>query len=127
MNQDFDEKQLIDRGIAFKWGFITALISIIGMFALTDIFELQITNYAQYLITFWIPCGITFIILILKDAYEAVNTRNGRIAILFFTFAAVILLMTSIAQNTIHEETLGLYADNEGMYIGKSSFGLGYC
>lgn len=75
----YDEKQHIDRGKSFQYGFFAAVISILIMYFCTSELKMKIDPFAEFLILIFIPITVCFFSLITKNAYEGVNSRTGRI------------------------------------------------
>lgn len=94
-NNNYDEKQIIDRGKAFQYGFIAAMLTTCGVYFYTDALEFKMDSYAAFLIRLWIPITITFIALIVKDAYDGVNSTPGRIVFTIFGMAGLFLVGVS--------------------------------
>lgn len=90
---NFDEKQLIDRGIAFKYGFLAAMFAILLVYFLEDIIKISISRYAALIITIWIPITVCTIALVLKDAYDGVNSASGRILATMFGVLGIFMLV----------------------------------
>lgn len=92
----FDEKQIADRGKSFQYGFIASLATILGMYFLTAIVGLQIDIDSLFLITLWIPMTTCFISLILKNAYEGIGSTGGKVVATFLGIAGLILSASSL-------------------------------
>lgn len=117
-NNSYDEKQLIDRGKAFQYGFIAAIFTIGVMYFITEGIELEISSYASFLITLWLPLTVCFITLIIKNAYDGVNTTSGRSVLTLFGIAGLFLVSISVLHIATGAETL--------LYEGKVSDTFGH-
>lgn len=116
---NFDEKQLIDRGIAFKYGFLAALFAILLVYFLEDITKISISRYAALIITIWIPITVCTIALVLKDAYDGVNSASGRILATMFGVSGTFMLVLftqeiSVGRNMLIKDGM---ITNMGGYI----------
>ena len=105
MKNKFDEKQLYDRGKAYQYGLIAAILSISLCFLLADDEKIQISVFSTYLICIWIPIFVCFMTLILKDAYEAFGTKNGAITITILGGCGLFIFFRSFAHLVNMEET----------------------
>ena len=90
---NFDEKQLADRGTAFRYGFIAALAMMVSAYFAADILEIQIERSLLFYICFWIPEIICAVTLIVKDAYDGINSHRGRTLMAFFGILGLILIV----------------------------------
>lgn len=90
---NFDEKQLADRGTAFRYGFIAALVMMTLAFFATDILEMQIERSLLFYVCFWIPEIICAVTLIVKDAYDGINSHRGRVLMGTFGVLGLILII----------------------------------
>lgn len=93
---EFDEKQLIDRGKAFQYGFLTAIAAIILNYFLNDMIEIKISPSTSFMFTLWVPLTICSIALIIKDAYDGVNSTMGMVGVSVFGFGGCFILVCSI-------------------------------
>jgi hypothetical protein len=113
----FDEKQLIDRGKAFQSGFITAMITLLLVFLVTDTLGVSLSRYTTFLICLWLPLGECMVALILKDAYVSVNGAPGRVVMAVFAAAGLLLLALTAAHLMGGQEALledGAVTDTAG-------------
>lgn len=96
MDHNFDEKQIYDRGKAFQLGFIAALVTTACLFFITDVFEIKTDSYAAFMIAIWIPITACSIALIVKDAYDSVNSAKGRLLLGIYGIAgSAIIILTA--------------------------------
>ena len=113
----FDEKQLVDRGKAFQFGFITAILTLCVVYLATDALGVVLSPYTTFLICLWIPLGECMIALILKDAYDGVNGRPGRTVMAVFVAVGLLLLVLTAAHLAGGQESLlegGVVTDAAG-------------
>ncbi len=95
-SKKFDEKQLRDRGRAFEYGFLSAIITAAAVYLATDVFEVKIERFTAFLIEIWTPATICFVLLILKDAYEALNTGRGRLPMAVLGVCGAVLAAAAV-------------------------------
>lgn len=116
-NNNYDEKQIIDRGKAFQYGFIAAMLTICGVYFYTDALEFKMDSYAAFLIRLWIPITITFIVLIVKDAYDGANSTPGRIILTVLGMAGLFLVGVTVIRIVSGKEVFldsGTLTDSAG-------------
>lgn len=102
----FDEKQLIDRGKSFKYGFITAIMTLLVEYFCTSALNIKIDPFAEFLVLIWIPITVCFISFIVKNAYEGVNSRTGRIVCIIMGCCGLYLVIATIVEVIIRVEHL---------------------
>lgn len=116
-NNNYDEKQIIDRGKAFQYGFISALLTICAVYFITDVIGFKMSSYAIFLVILWIPIMITFIALIIKDAYDGVNCTSGRVILTILGIAGLCIIVMSALRIISRKETFiysGMLTDSAG-------------
>lgn len=122
MSQNYDEKQLADRGKAFQYGFIAAILTIMAVYFMTDILEVQISHTLAFLICMWVPLSVCTLALILKDAYEGVHSAFGQKISFIFGGAGLLVLIVSIVRMITGKEFIahnGVVTDSIGhLFVG---------
>lgn len=116
-SNNYDEKQLIDRGKAFQTGFLAAILTICALYFITDAIGFKMSSYAAFLISLWIPLMTVFIALIIEDAYDGVNSAPGRVVLTLLGMAGLFLVGASALQIVFGKETLldnGVLTDSAG-------------
>lgn len=94
-NQNFDERQQIERGKAFQWSFCAAIILLALFYMLEDLFELcQFSTYFIFITTFWISFSVFNTKVILNDAFLGIKETSGRG--LFIVYGVVGLFMLAV-------------------------------
>lgn len=120
MNQNYDEKQLADRGKAFQYGFIAAILTIMAVYFMIDI--IQISSTFALLICMWVPLSVCTIALILKDAYDGVHSAVGQKISFIFGVAGLFFLIATIVRIITGEESVvcnGVVTDSIGhLFVG---------
>lgn len=106
IDSNFDEKQLLDRGKAFQIGFITAIIMSVLFYFLQDGIGIEIAAFTSFAFSLWIPVTVCSIALIIKDAYDGVNSTTGRFGITVFGAGGSYILISSIIFLATGRETL---------------------
>ncbi len=113
----YDEKQMYDRGKAFQAGFFSAILTIFVVFLMTDMLGISIDSYAVFLITLWIPMTSCFIMLIVKDAYDGVNSSAGKFVLSIYGMSGFITLSLTLINISIGKENFfssGYITDSVG-------------
>lgn len=122
MNQNYDEKQLADRGKAFQYGFIAAILTIMAVYFITDIIEIQMNHTLAFLICMWVPLSVCTIALILKDAYDGVHSTVGQKMSFIFGAVGFLVLITTIVRMITGKESIvnnGVVTDSIGhLFVG---------
>lgn len=116
-SNNYDEKQILDRGKSFQYGFIAAMLTICAVYFIISVIGIKMSSYTTFLITFWIPMTITFIALIMKDAYEGVNSASGRVVLTILGIAGLFLVGMSAMQIISGKKVLldsGVLTDSAG-------------
>lgn len=117
---NFDERQLYERGKGFQYGFIAALIMILlNSFAEDSNFILN--PYSRFILSIWIPMTVCFVYFIVKDAYEGIKEQNGKIVMgIFLATGLFVLVITTVRMIAGSAE---LFIDSTlGDWIGQVSY-----
>ena len=89
----FDERQLRERGRAFRLGFAVCMIMLIAMYCLTDFFELALPTRFSFYVCFWLPLTVTSVYMIVKRAYDGITDYRG---MALFTFLGIISVVMAV-------------------------------
>jgi hypothetical protein len=91
----YDEKQVMDRGFAFQCAFYTSMLMLLFVYMLVSVFGIRINAHVGFIICWWIPVFVCFIIMIVRDAFDCVHTGTGKKVLTIIGFAGLILLVTT--------------------------------
>lgn len=91
----YDEKQVMDRGFAFKYAFYTSMLMLLFMYMLVSVFGIRINAHVGFIICWWIPVFVCFIIMIVRDAFDSIYCGKGNIVLTIIGFAGLILLVST--------------------------------
>lgn len=92
-NEQFDEKQLYDRGKCFQISFVAALICIVISFFITGLLEVNVSSFAIFDFSFWVPFTVCIVSLIIKDAYDGVNSNSGKFLATLWGICGIVILL----------------------------------
>lgn len=95
---EWDERQRLNRGIAFQYAYISAMVIMLVVYFLIDVIEVNISIFGVFQICFWIPTTICFMTMIIKDAYDSVNHTPGRIIFSIWGVAGLSLIISSLVE-----------------------------
>lgn len=77
-----DERQKLEQGKAFQYGFITITCLMLVFFPLYDVFELSIFDTTfRYSVCLYPACLVSIIYAIRKDAYDGITNEIGKISL----------------------------------------------
>lgn len=107
----FDEKQILDRGKCFQYAFFSGLITNTVLFFVYELLNIKFNAYFGYIAALWIPLTVCFISLIVKNAYDGVGTKTGRIAFAVFS-AAGLFIEVSVLFHIISADVNSLANDD---------------
>ena len=116
--ENFDERQILNRGFAYRNGFFTALFAVLGLYALKELFGAGFVNSdVQCYIPIWLSATAFSITAIRKDAFEELNDRNSMAVVMvtwiivgaFFSAMGIYRLVRDFSQADIVLNEL--YAD----------------
>ncbi len=91
-SRGFDEKQMMDRGTSYKYGFFTALFASFLIWGSQEIFEFRLEAGACGLMMIWIPLTVCVASFILKNAYDRIHENSGRCLFTVFGLAGLFML-----------------------------------
>lgn len=104
---EYDEKQQIDRGNAYKNSYVILLILLFIDYLIKDIFKINwLNSKSTFMILFWVSVSVCEITIITKNAYDGISDHSGRIFLLFQGIFGLAILSISLIQIQINEETL---------------------
>lgn len=111
----FDEKQLLDRGKAYRNGLLAAFISMILYLILNEETADIIDTYHCIMICIWITLSVTLITMIVKNAYDGVTEKPGIIFFAVFGICGIIItacvtIMSMISMETIYSKISQLFS-----------------
>lgn len=94
---EFDEKQQLERGKAYRNGYFTLLALLLIDFFIKDALEITwLTNYSSFIIMFWISISVCEITMIVKDAYDGISNNYGRTILSLQGFLGLAILFMDI-------------------------------
>ena len=99
--QDYDERQLYVRGIAYKF---TTLIFTLELYAWAVLRELGILDaepMGEFLILIAPPFTILMAVCILKDAYDPINGRPGLILFSIMPISGLAMLFVKAKEHAV--------------------------
>ena len=96
----YDEKQVMDRRFAYQCAFFTSMLMLLFVYMLVSVFGIRINVHVGFIVCWWIPVFVCFIVMIVKDAFDCVHAGTGKIILTLIGCAGLILLV-STAVNVI--------------------------
>jgi|GEM_PF-3934761 len=73
-----DERQVIERGRAFQYGFLTLFALMTLCFMLSSGFELHVfDDFTTYMFCTWPAITVCFTMMIVRDAFDCINRSPG--------------------------------------------------
>lgn len=93
---EYDEKQLLDRGKAYECSFIFALLLNLLCFFISEVLDISISPYSLFRVNFWLPITVCIIIMILKDAYDGVSSKPGKLVLTLFGISGFLSVLLCI-------------------------------
>ena len=107
----YDERQMIERNNAFKYGAAVALIMLLIGAVLNSMFGeavgADLRHYVSFGIKliFWTSFSTIIIAMILKDAFDGVDDSVGMILFSLWGLAALIIIIVNIVEIVINQPT----------------------
>ena len=92
----FDERQLLERGRGFKYGFITSILTTLAVFCITDLFEIYLPPRLILAVCIWLPLTVSTVYMITKQAYDGITDYRGMVLFTFLGIMAVILFAVTL-------------------------------
>ncbi|MCD8341295.1 MAG: hypothetical protein LUC87_03955 [Clostridiales bacterium] len=90
--EQFDERQKLERGKAFQWGFFACILTDAALCLLTT-YGVAFTPYTLFVFAIWPPAAICITQMILRDAFEKVQSSGGKIAVTVALLYGLLLVM----------------------------------
>lgn len=99
---NYDERQIIARGFAFKYAYLTVLIIGIILWLLDEfVLSVRVPTQLMFSIPLWISMVVLYYYTIMKDAFEGLRSFAGLRLIAFLMGIAGILLVVSTLYDLI--------------------------
>lgn len=95
---EYDEKQLLDRGRAYRYAFLTAMFTDIALFLVNGVLEVPIAMDAVFFIAFWIPAAVFMVAAIWWNCYEAMGEAGGRVVVMFDGIIGALILLVTVRE-----------------------------
>ena len=92
----YDERQILARGKAYGYGFITAILTFVLIYVIQDAAGIGLDSVTVLDAGIWLPLTVCMLTMILKDAYDYVGSTYGRTALSLYGIAGVFLLGYSL-------------------------------
>lgn len=90
----YDERQAIERGRAFRNGYITLALAMLLCFLIRDCFEWNpIDDYSMFLFCIWTSLVVVSVNLILNNAYDGIYEGRNALAAWIMGFAGTVCLV----------------------------------
>lgn len=123
-SQVYDERQILERGKAYRYGFFAALLIFVLNYLLQECAWVKIDGYTVMISGIWMPLAVCLITLIVKDAYDYVDSTAGRSATAVFGMVGLGVLVYTILEVCLWGE--GFYQD--GVVTNQVGFlVMGFC
>ena len=112
----FDERQLKERGRAYKFGWASAILTAFTIFFMIDILGVELPTRLAFNMSLWIPLTVTSMIMIVKRAYDGITDYRGMALFTFLGIMSVVLIViTLITGDSVFEN--GALTDTAGTYL----------
>ncbi|MCD8367164.1 MAG: hypothetical protein LUC48_03975 [Clostridiales bacterium] len=95
--EHYDERQKLERGKAFRWGFFASILTDAALCLLTT-YGVAFTPYTLFVFAIWPPAAVCITQMILRDAYEGVRESGGKIGITAAFLCGLLLIMRTVAR-----------------------------
>ncbi|MCD2493294.1 hypothetical protein LQE92_11780 [Lacrimispora sp. NSJ-141] len=106
MNNKYDEKQQMDRGKGFQYGFIAAIAVDALIYLAEDAMGIKISGFASFLIQVWTPLTVCMLTFIIKDAMNGIREQTGRILAVSYGACGFFMLCLAAAHIISGKEAL---------------------
>ncbi|MCD8127290.1 MAG: hypothetical protein LUD82_07530 [Clostridiales bacterium] len=77
----YDERQKLERGKAFQWGFFACILTDAALCLLMTIYGVEFATYTLFIFAIWPPVTVCITQMILRDAFEKVRSSSGKVAV----------------------------------------------
>ncbi|MGN0471122.1 MAG: hypothetical protein ACI4GV_09445 [Acutalibacteraceae bacterium] len=98
-NENFDERQQIERGKAFQWAFITSFILLALFCIIENTFEIcKFSTFFIFITTFWISFSVFGTKVILNDAFYGIKEKTSRVIFIIFGIVGFFMLVVDVIE-----------------------------
>ncbi len=90
--EHYDERQKLERGKAFQWGFFACILTDAALCLLT-IYGVEFAAYTLFIFAIWPPAAVCITQMILRDAYEGIQASGGKVAMTVSLLCGLLLVI----------------------------------
>ncbi|MCC8099180.1 MAG: hypothetical protein LIO78_03820 [Clostridiales bacterium] len=95
--EQFDERQKLERGKAFQWGFFACILTDAALCLLTT-YGVEFATYTLFIFTIWPPAAVCITQMILRDAYEGIQASGGKVAMTVALLCGLLLVIRTFTR-----------------------------
>lgn len=93
----YDERQAIERGKAFRNGYISLVLAMFACFFIRECLEWNpVDNYSMLLLCLWISLSVVSVTLIVRNAYDGIYEGRNAVAVWVMGVAGTICLIYEV-------------------------------
>ncbi len=96
--EQFDERQKLERGKAFQWGFFACYLTAAALCQLTT-YGVEFATYTLFIFAIWPPAAVCITQMILRDAYEGIQASGGKVAMTVSLLCGLLLVIYVFVRN----------------------------
>lgn len=122
--QNYDERQILEQGRAYRWGFLAALLTFVLYYVLQECAGLQIDGYTMMISGIWMPLAVCMISQIVRNAYDYVDSATGRMTLSVIGVVGLGLLIYTILKACLWG---GAFYRNDGITDQAGFLVMGGC
>ena len=100
-NKQFDERQLLARGKAYKWAVLAFIIELAVWCILQEVAGFSAAPLGELLMLLMPPFVTFMTISIFEDAYDPMNSKPGMIIFSFMLIVSVIMFWMKIREHAV--------------------------
>ena len=91
-NVNYDERQILARGKAYRYGFVAAVLTFVLIYLVQDAGGITLDGSTVLKTGIMLPLTVCMLLMILWDAYDYVDSTYGRTGLSFLGVAGLFLI-----------------------------------
>lgn len=90
----FDERQILERGKAFRNGYISLATAMLVCFLIKDCFEMNLVDDSSIMLAcLWVSVVVFSVTMIVKNAYDGIHEGRNAVVVSFMGAAGFFILV----------------------------------
>ena len=99
-NKKYDERQMLARGTAFRWGCLAFILVLIVWALLREFLGITAEPLGELLLLMSVPFAVVLIKCILEEAFDPIGRKPGMVLFVGMPILAVVAIILHVSRRT---------------------------